>query len=100
MLKHSSSSYEIQYEKTAEKFFRKHEDIRRQYIQEIAEFLVGDHPERVDVKILSGKRNKYYRMRIGDWRIVFSIINGKIIVINTVLAGSRGDIYNKIGGMK
>ena len=73
MLKRSSSSYEIQYEKTAEKFFRKHEDIRRQYIQEIAEFLVGDHPERVDVKILSGKRNKYYRMRIGDWRIILSM---------------------------
>ena len=73
MLKRSSSSYEIQYEKTAEKFFRKHEDIRRQNIQEIAEFLVGDHPERVDVKILSGKRNKYYRMRIGDWRIILSM---------------------------
>ena len=100
MLKRSPTSYKIQYEKSAEKFFSNHEDIRRLCIQEIAEFLVGDHPERVDIKTLSGKRNKYYRMRIGDWRIIFSIINGKIVVINTILAGSRGDIYKKIGGMK
>ena len=100
MLKDSEAKYEVQYEKSAEKFFSKHENIRLQYIQNLSAWLNGINPERIDVKIIKGKRNKYYRMRIGDWRVIFSIINGKIVVINTILVGSRGDIYKKIGGIK
>lgn len=99
MLKDPEARYEVQYEKSAEKFFVKHEDIRLQYIQNLSAWLNGVNPERVDVKTIKGKRNKYYRMRVGDWRVIFSIINGKIVVINTILAGSRGDIYKKIGGL-
>ena len=100
MLKHSASNYEIRivYEKSAEKFFAKHEDIRAQYIDSLSEWL--DNPERVDVKTIKGKRGKYYRMRISDWRVIFSVVNGNVVVINTILAGSRGNIYKKIGGIK
>ncbi|MBQ6920257.1 MAG: hypothetical protein IJQ74_07990 [Synergistaceae bacterium] len=100
MLRHSLLHYEIRYEKPAEKFFAKHEDIRSQYKDELNEFLNGDNPERVDVKAIKGKKGNYYRMRIGQWRIIFALIDLSVVVIDTVLAGSRGDVYKKIGGLR
>ena len=92
--------YEIQYTKTAEKFFQTHEDIREQYKAAIRELLTGDHPERVDVRRIKGKRNDYYRIRLGGYRVVYAIINSKIVVITTILAGCCGDIYKKMDGLK
>lgn len=100
MGKKSNFSYEIQYTKAADKFLIAHEDIREQYEDAIKELLVGEHPEQVDVKRIRGKRNSYYRIKLGSYRIVYAIINGKIVVINTLLAGPRGDIYKKMGGLK
>ncbi len=92
--------YEIQYTKAAEKFFQVHKDIREQYKAAIAKLLVGDNSEQVDVKRIRGKRNSYYRIRIGGYRIIYTVINGRIVVVNTVMAGSRGDIYKKMDGLK
>lgn len=93
-------NYEIQYTKAADKFLKSHEEIRIQYENAIRELLFGDHPESIDVKRIKGKRNDYYRIRLGDYRVVYAIINGKIIVITTILAGSRGDVYKKMTGLK
>lgn len=93
-------SYEIQYTKAADKFFAIHEDVRSEYEDAVKELLSGDHPERVDVKRIKGKRNDYYRIRLGAYRVIYAVINGKIIVINTLLAGTRGDIYKKMTGLK
>ena len=95
-----SISYEILYTKVADKFFHIHEDVREQYEDAIKELLVGEHPEKVDVKRIKGKRNDYYRIRLSGYRVIYAIINGKIVVINTILAGSRGDVYKKMGGLK
>ena len=93
-------TYELQYTKAAEKFFHTHQDIREQYETAIKELLVGDHPEKVDVRRIKGKKNDYYRIKLGGYQVVYAIINGKIIVISTVLAGPRGDIYKKMSGLK
>lgn len=93
-------TYEINYTKAAEKFFREHEDIREQYKNALKELLVGEHPEKVDVKRIKGKRNDYFRIRLGSWRVIYAVINGKIVVINTILAGVRGDVYKKMDGLK
>lgn len=93
-------SYEIQYTKAADKFFKTHEDVREQYEDSIKELLVGDHPERVDVKRIKGKRGDYYRIRLGNYRVVYALINGKVIVVSTILGGSRGDVYKKMEGLK
>lgn len=92
--------YEIQYTKAADKFLSLHENIREKYETSVKELLVGEHPEKVDVKRIKGKHNDYFRIRIGRYRIVYAVINRKIIVINTFLAGMRGDVYKKIGGLK
>ena len=92
--------YEIQYTKAADKFLKMHEDIRAQYEDAIRELLAGEHPERIDVKRIRGKRNDYYRIRLGGYRVIYTIINGKIVVINTLLVGLRGDIYKKMTGLQ
>lgn len=100
MTRNQNFTYEIQYTKAADKFFRTHEDVREEYKSAIKELLVGEHPEKVDVKRIKGKKNDYFRIRLGGWRVVYAVINGKIIVINTLLAGSRGDVYKKMDGLK
>ncbi len=93
-------TYEIQYTKAADKFLKTHENVREQYKTAIKELLAGDHPEKVDVKRIQGKRNDYYRISLGEYRVVYAIINGKIVVICTLLAGVRGDVYKKMNGLK
>ena len=100
MDKRARVSYEIQYTKAADKFLKTHEDVRTQYEDAIKELLIGDHPDKIDVKRIKGKRNDYYRIKLGGYRVVYAIINGKIIVISTLLAGSRGDVYKKMSGLK
>ena len=85
------NTYEILYTKKVDKFLKTHENVREQYEKAIHELLSGDHPEKIDVKRIKGKRNDYYRIRIGGYSVIYTIINGKIVVINTLLAGSRGD---------
>ena len=100
MARDKSFTYEIQYTKAADKFFKEHEDIREEYKQALKELLVGEHPEKVDVKRIKGKKNDYYRIRLGSYRVIYTVINGKIVVISTLLAGARGDIYKKMDGLK
>lgn len=92
--------YEIQYTKAADKFLKSYENIREQFKDTIRELIVGDHPEKVDVKRIKGKRSDYYRIRLGGDRVVYALINGKIVVVNVLLAGSRGDVHKKMGGLK
>ena len=93
-------SIEINYTQAADKFFRRHETVRKKYRAAIIAWVTGDHPEKIDIKKISGKRNDYFRMRIGEYRVIYTIINGKIVVVNTLIAGSRGDIYKKMDGLK
>ncbi|MBQ0146811.1 MAG: type II toxin-antitoxin system RelE/ParE family toxin [Lachnospiraceae bacterium] len=93
-------SYDIQYTKIADKFLKEHEDVRSEYEDAIKELLTGDHPERIDVKRIKGKKNNYFRIRLGQYRVIYTIIDGKIVVIRTLLAGPGGDVYKKMGGMK
>ncbi len=100
MSKKASFSYDILYTKIADKFFKEHEDVRNQYEDAIKELLVGEHPEKIDVKRIKGKKNDYYRIKLGGYRVIYTLINNSIVVVKTTLAGSRGDIYKKMSGMK
>ena len=92
-------SYEIQYTKAAEKFMKSNEDIREAYESAIDELMTGEHPEQIDVKRIVGRRGNYYRIRIGNYRVVYAVINGIIVVVKTLLAGPRGDVYKKMKGI-
>lgn len=92
--------YKVEYKKPAEKFFRKHEDVRQEYENLLWEIYCGKHPEKVDRKLIHGTKGNYYRLRIGNWRVIYMVEGNKVFVINTLTAGSRGDIYKKIDGLK
>lgn len=96
MSKKISAEYEIQYTKKAEKFFKKHEKVREQYELSIQRLITDDHSEEIDVKKISGKMNEYFRIRLGNYRVIYAVINKRIVVINTLLAGARGDVYKKM----
>ena len=100
MSKGKSFSYTIEYTKAAEKFMKAHEDVREEYEAAIEELLFGEHPEKVNVKRIVGKKNEYFRIRIRNWRVIYAVINGIVVVINTILAGPRGDVYKKTSGLK
>ena len=93
-------SYDIQYTKAADKFFKDHEDIREQYEAAIKELLTGEHPESIDVKRIRGKKNDYYKIKLGGYRVVYTLINETIVVVTTILAGPRGDVYKRMSGLK
>lgn len=90
------TSFEIHYTKATDKFFLKHENIRDQYEDAIKKIFKNDHPESIDIKRIKGKKSIYYRIRIGSYRVIFTIIDGKVVVVKTILAGSRGDVYKKL----
>ncbi len=81
------------YSKKSAKFFHKHEDIRERFKADFERIMVGEHPEKVDYKRLKGRLKGYYRIRIGDYRVIFTFVNGEVIIVSVLDAGSRGDIY-------
>ncbi len=92
--------YIIQYTKAADHFLSQQAGVRKQFEDAIRGLRIGDHPENVDVKRVLGKRNNYYRIKLGGYRVVYAIINGTIVVVKTLLAGPRGDVYKKMSGLK
>ena len=83
--------YKIVIEKLAEKFIVKLPKSEKERVLKA----IYQLPEGSDIKELKGKKNKgLYRLRVGDYRIIYTIDNGKLIVC-VIDAGNRGDIYKK-----
>ena len=51
---------------------------------------VIDLPDKGDIKPLEGKHTGQFRLRIGDWRVIYTIENG-IVEVGYILP--RGDAY-------
>ncbi|WP_280400313.1 type II toxin-antitoxin system RelE family toxin [Nocardia carnea] len=61
----------------------------------VALTLLGDDPYRrdgVDVKALTGRSG--FRLRVGNYRVVYEVDDGKLIIL-VVSAGHRRDIYER-----
>ncbi len=81
--------YQIIIKKKAKKFIDKLPINERKRIVYAIEHL----PNGEDIKKLKG-HDELLRLRIGEYRIIYSVDNGKLIVY-VVDAGNRGDIYKK-----
>lgn len=80
--------YQIIIKKKAKKFIDKlPADERRRIVSAIEELPNGE-----DIKRLKGHPD-LLRLRIGDYRIIYSVDNGELVVY-VIDAGSRGQIYN------
>ena len=83
--------YKIIIKKKAKKFIDKLPKNERLRVAIAIEQL----PNGEDIKKLKGEKNKgLLRLRVGDYRIIYSVENGKLIVY-VIDAGNRGEIYNK-----
>ena len=80
------NNYTINLTKKAEKFIEKQDkDTQKRIIRAIIELPEGD------VKKLKGM-NEVYRLRIGDFRVIFEK-NDKELIIIVIDIGNRGQVY-------
>lgn len=58
---------------------------------------LGDDPRRTDadIKKLAGHEDRY-RLRVGDYRIIYEIIDGQLVIL-IVGVGHRREIYRAMG---
>lgn len=83
--------YKIVIEKLAEKFIVKLPKPEKERVLRA----IYNLPNGSDIKELKGKKNKgLYRLRVGDYRIIYTIDDGKLIVY-VIDADNRGDIYKR-----
>lgn len=81
--------YKIIIEKAAEKFLKK-QDMKTQDRLLKAIYRL---PDGTDIKKLQG--HDFYRLRVGNYRILYSINNGvKVITIENI--DNRGDVYKRL----
>ena len=83
--------YTIAYSKEAAKSLQRMPRNMAQLIREKLELIAvdpyADHP---NVKKLQGREG--YRLRVGDWRIIYKMQNEQLIIVVLKIA-SRGEIY-------
>lgn len=90
---------EIVYLKKTDKFFSKNSNIltkekSNKLIIKAVEKIILNKDINIDLKQLKGNLQKYYRIRQGKIRILFELINDKIIIqalVNDI--DFRGDVY-------
>jgi mRNA interferase RelE/StbE len=83
--------YSIVYSKEAVKSLqrmpRNTAQLIRKKLEEIAVDPFGDH---LNAKKLQGREG--YRLRVGDWRVIYKIQNQQLMIIVLKVA-SRGEVY-------
>lgn len=79
--------YQIIIEKRAKKFIERQPKSQQIRILQAVKKL----PEQGDIKSLKGHAD-FYRLRVGDYRIIYIVENEKMTVVVTD-AGNRGQIY-------
>ena len=56
---------------------------------------LADNPRPSGCKQLKGKNREYFRVRVGDYRIIYTVEN-KVLLIVVVCIGHRREIYKKL----
>lgn len=89
------TKYKLQYDK---RFLKDLEKIPRRFrenIQEKVESLAIDPRPDGYIKLSGSKKNPLYRIRCGDYRIVYTIQDDRLVIIIVEL-GHRKDIYREL----
>jgi len=89
-----SMSWSIKVSSIAERYFEKLDKTRRRQIKEKLPALSRrQNPlENIQVKALTGDLKGFYRLRVGDYRIIFALLKEeKVIAVVNILP--RGNAY-------
>ena len=85
-------SYAVQLEKSVARFLLRLRDAKlKARLDEAIEFL-GDDPRPPGCRKLAGTTDRY-RVRVGDYRIIYRIDDGKVTVLVLVI-GHRREVYD------
>lgn len=87
-----SSVYRVKLKKTAIKFLQRQDTIRQLQIKEIIEQLRMNPYEVANVKPLQGFEEKTFRVRFGQFRIIYQVIDHELTIL-VLKIGPRGDVY-------
>lgn len=79
--------YRIEIDKPALKFLQKQPQTQRERLLRAIQSL----PEVGDIKPLGGYEN-LYRLRVGSFRVLYTII-GNLLIVRVLDIGNRGDVY-------
>lgn len=82
--------YTIVLEKPAEKFILRLAKPEKERVLRAIDKL----PYEGDVKQLKGRHRGKFRLRVGDYRVIYTVDNGRLVVC-IIDAGNRGDIYKR-----
>ncbi len=84
-------TYTVVIEKLAEKFIMRLAQPEKERVLRA----IHELPHKGDIKRLQGKKSRgMYRLRVGDYRIIYTVNSGQLIVC-VIDAGNRGDIYKR-----
>ena len=53
---------------------------QRRVVEKIKYYIDTGDPLRY-AKMITGEKSKVYRFRVGDWRIIFEVLNGELRVL-------------------
>lgn len=82
--------YEVQISRSAQKELdRQARNTRDRLLKAI--LALADNPRPIGSRRIEGQED-IYRIRVGDWRIIYTIFEDQLIVTVTKI-GSRGDVY-------
>ena len=86
-------SYKIVFDRPAEKQFRRlPAEVRQPLARRVS--ALAENPRPPDSRKLEGT-NDCYRLRQGDYRLVYTILEDRIVVL-VLRVGHRGDVYRGI----
>ena len=88
-------NYRVIFTKGAEKDYNKFEKIIQEQIKrslrELRDFIAGEADKMPDVKKLKGKYNGLYRLRSGNYRIIYEAKNRIRVILIIKIMHRQGD---------
>jgi mRNA interferase RelE/StbE len=83
--------YTVALDRSAQKDMRAIRDVRLRDTLEKEIYALADNPRPPGCVKLSGFKDKW-RIRVGDWRVVYRIEDGRLVVL-VVTVAPRGGVY-------
>ncbi len=87
-------TWTVKYKKSVKKDFKKLSPESKRLIRKAIEERLAIDPLRFGIP-LRGTLKKYFKYRVGDYRIVYKIVNDEVVIL-VMKIGHRKDVYDKI----
>ena len=89
-----TSSYGLEIKAKARRALdRMPRDLRERVMHQIESLAAGPFAVGLDVKRLKGFDG--FRLRVGDWRVIYQIDQSRIVILVLAIA-PRGDVYDRL----